>query len=275
MSDSQNAGSNFVLDNYVGNASVFGANQLPDILGLVQSKLQQAAASPDLFAQVFGDKANTAEIQAMRSQWSVGDFSQLPSIQILSAANFNNALGAYASSNQTVYLSDTLLKYNAAPIDSFSGAAGVLVEETFHWLDDRVGEDTKGDEGEFARNLIFGLSLSGDELTRIKQEDDRGVVVVNGQLISVEMATLPTVTIAATDAASAEVIAGQVLNPGRFTLTRTGSTASTLTVDYTVAGTATNGIDYSNLSGSVTFAAGANKAFVDVNVIDDADFEGA
>ena len=163
MSDSQNAGSTFGLGNYGENASVFGATQLLGILGRVQSKLQQAANSSDLFAQVFGDKANTAEIQAVRSQWSVGDFSQLPSVQILSAANTNGAFGAYASSTQTVYLSETLFQSNAAPTDSLLGVVGVLVEETFHWLDDRVGNDTDGDEGELARNLIFDSNLSGAE----------------------------------------------------------------------------------------------------------------
>jgi len=180
MSDSQNASSTFGLGNYLDKASVFGASQLPDALGLVQSKLQQAAASHDLFAQVFGDKANTAEIQAVRSQWSVGDFSQLPSVQVLSADNMNGAFGAYASSTQTVYLSDTLFQSNAAPTDSLLGVVGVLVEETFHWLDDRVGADTAGDEGELAKDLLFGVSLSNSELARIKSEEDYGFITDSG-----------------------------------------------------------------------------------------------
>jgi hypothetical protein len=183
----QNAVSTFGLS-YAGDASIF-ASQISDVLGVVTEKLQQAAANSDLFIQVFGNKANTSELQSVRSQWSVGDFSQLPSIQILSAANTNGAFGAYASSTQTMYLSDALLQSSAAPTNSVLGAAGVLVEETFHWLDDRVGTDTQGDEGELAKNLLFGISLSSSELTRIRAEDDCGFINVNGHLTAVEMAT--------------------------------------------------------------------------------------
>ena len=186
MLENQNVGFGFSVDSG-GDASIFATNQLPDVFGIVKAKLQQAASSPDLFFQVFGDKANTAEIQAVRSQWSVGDFSQLPSIQILSAANANGAFGAYANSNQTIYLSDALFQSGAAPTNSILEAAGVLIEETFHWLDDLVGTDTQGDEGELGKMLVFGAPMSNAELTRIRQDDDRGFISVNGQTIAVEM----------------------------------------------------------------------------------------
>jgi len=102
----------------------------------------------------------------------------------------NGADGAYASSTQNIYLSNALFKSGAAPVDSVFGVAGVLVEETFHWLDDRVGTDTQGDEGEFAKDLLFGVNLSNTELTRIKQEDDRGVITVNDQSVFVEQARI-------------------------------------------------------------------------------------
>ena len=185
MSSSQNTASIFSTSTGA-EASVFEVLH-PDLLGLVKSKLQYAAATPDLFTQVFGDKANTVELQTVRSQWSVGDFRNLPSVQILSAANANEALGAYASSTQTVYLSDVLFQANAAPTNSSLGAAGVLVEETFHWLDDRTGTDTAGDEGELARNLLFDDPLSASELTRIRSEDDTGFITINGQQTSAEL----------------------------------------------------------------------------------------
>jgi len=46
------------------------------------------------------------------------------------------------------------------------------------------------------------------------------------------------------------------LVPGAFRFTRTGSTASVLTVYFTVSGTATAGSDYVSLGTSVTFPAG-------------------
>ena len=72
--------------------------------------------------------------------------------------------------------------------------------------------------------------------------------------------TLPTVTVAATDASAGE--AGP--NVGVFTLTRGGSTASALTVNYTLGGTAGNGTDYNTLSSSATIPAGAGSATVTV-----------
>jgi hypothetical protein len=282
MLDNHNASPSFAMGSG-GDASIFSVNQLPDILGLVQSKLQQSAVNAELFAQVFGDKANTAELQAVRSQWAIGDFSQLPTVQIIAAESANSALGAYSSSTQTVYLSDALLQPTAAPSNSLFGAAGVLVEETFHWLDDRVGGDTQGDEGELAKNLLFGSDLSASELARIKNEDDRGFMQINGDLLSVEQATtpvptpiisLPVITIATSDNAAAETNTGAVVNAGQFVLTRTGSLTSALTVNLAIAGTATNGVDFRTIPTTATFAAGSAKALINVSAINDFRFEG-
>ena len=80
-----------------------------------------------------------------------------------------------------------------------------------------------------------------------------------------------TVTIRATDPNAAE--AGP--DAGEFTLLRRfGDLSTSLTVTYTVGGTATNGVDYVALSGSVTFAPGSPVATITVLPIDDALPEG-
>lgn len=58
-------------------------------------------------------------------------------------------------------------------------------------------------------------------------------------------------------------------SPAVFTLTRTGSTASALTVGLSASGTATSGADYSALPASATFAAGSATATVSVNALTD------
>ena len=78
-----------------------------------------------------------------------------------------------------------------------------------------------------------------------------------------------TVTVAATDAAAAE--AG--LNPGTFTITRGIVTASPLTVNYTMGGTATNGVDYVTVNSNVIIAANSPTAIVTIAPINDAVFE--
>ncbi|MBW4677205.1 MAG: hypothetical protein KME52_25325 [Desmonostoc geniculatum HA4340-LM1] len=79
----------------------------------------------------------------------------------------------------------------------------------------------------------------------------------------------PVISVAATDASAAETISGQTANPGRFTLTRTGNLTQALIVNYTLVGTATKGTDYTNLTGTVSFAAGSATAVVNVTPIDD------
>ena len=78
-------------------------------------------------------------------------------------------------------------------------------------------------------------------------------------------ANLPTVTISAPIPTATE--AGR--RNGKFRVQRTGATSSTLTVRYTVGGTATPGSDYNSLSGAVTIPAGATRADILVAPIDD------
>ncbi len=81
---------------------------------------------------------------------------------------------------------------------------------------------------------------------------------------------LPEVTIAATDANAAE--SGTDL--GTFTVSRTGSTASALTVTLIISGTATNGTDYVTIATTVTIAVGSASAIVQVTPTDDTLLEG-
>ena len=66
------------------------------------------------------------------------------------------------------------------------------------------------------------------------------------------------------DAAASEANVGQATNSGVFRLTRTGSTDSALTVDFTLTGVAENGVDYTALPLSAVIPVGAT--FVDVTV---------
>jgi Ca2+-binding RTX toxin-like protein len=80
---------------------------------------------------------------------------------------------------------------------------------------------------------------------------------------------VPIISVTANDPNAAEPA-----NPGQFTLTRTGAFDQSLTVNYTISGTATNSADYQTLSGAAIFAAGAGSATINVNVIDDLTNEG-
>jgi len=69
--------------------------------------------------------------------------------------------------------------------------------------------------------------------------------------------------------------AGENNNPGQFIVTRSGSTASALTVNYTIAGSATNTTDYAFLSGSVNIAAGATTEVINITPVNDTLVEGS
>ncbi len=81
----------------------------------------------------------------------------------------------------------------------------------------------------------------------------------------------PVVSLSVTDGSASEF--GN--DPGTITLSRTGSVSSALTVQYTVSGSATNGVDVTQLPGSVTFAAGQGTVAITVTPVTDNLNEGA
>lgn len=84
---------------------------------------------------------------------------------------------------------------------------------------------------------------------------------------------LPTVEVSTTDAWSKEgASTGSTEDTGTFTISRMGSLAAPLTVNYSVIGTATSGADYTALTGFVTIPAGSTQALVTVSPKGDAIF---
>lgn len=79
-----------------------------------------------------------------------------------------------------------------------------------------------------------------------------------------------TVTLTANDPTASEA-AG---NPGQFTITRTAPTNVALTVNVTVAGTATNTTDYANVPATVAFASGDVAKTLNITPVDDGNTEG-
>ncbi|WYL95766.1 MAG: choice-of-anchor L domain-containing protein [Gloeotrichia echinulata IR180] len=78
------------------------------------------------------------------------------------------------------------------------------------------------------------------------------------------------VTLTATDV---DISESTPPNPGTFTISRTGSSASPLTVNYSISGTATTA-DYNPLPGSIIIPAGQASATITVTPIDDTVLEG-
>jgi Calx-beta domain/Domain of unknown function (DUF4114) len=146
------------------------------------------------------------------------------------------------------------------------------------------GETTKAVNIAVTGDTLF----EADEAFKLNLSDVVNATIattsVTGTIINDDPNPVPVISLAITDSDTAETTnPGQltiartnadVANPGQFTLTRTGATTAGLAVNYTIAGTATNGTDYQNLTGTATFNAGSDKATIDINPIDDNIYEG-
>ena len=82
--------------------------------------------------------------------------------------------------------------------------------------------------------------------------------------LTIRDSVLPAVSISAT---AAEV--GENAGPASFTITRTGSTAFALAVNYTLTGTAVAGSDFTAPSGTLTIPTGAASAPLSITLVDD------
>ena len=128
------------------------------------------------------------ELQDLVSQWSSGDFQAVPEIVLLSNADINGALGAYAQSTGKIYL-------NA---DWFATATqeavnAVLTEELGHHLDGLLNAvDTVGDEGEYFSDLLRGVVLRDTKEAFLRAEGDSGIIQVEGKPLRVEYSLQPT-----------------------------------------------------------------------------------
>jgi hypothetical protein len=85
---------------------------------------------------------------------------------------------------------------------------------------------------------------------------------------------VPSVSVTAGKATSAETASGKPVNTGNFVISRTGPTTLPLTVEYAVTGSATNGVDYTTIPSTVTIPAGKSSATVTVAPIDNSLVDG-
>ncbi|WP_177176280.1 M10 family metallopeptidase C-terminal domain-containing protein, partial [Trichormus sp. NMC-1] len=161
-------------------------NTLPtSILALTYQHLSAFAGLDNfwnLFDTTFGTQYNRSVAEILRLQWQVGDFSQIPQIEILDSSILGTANGAYATSTNKIYLSDTFLA-TATP----TAISALLLEEIGHFVDAQINlTDSAGDEGAIFAELVKGNSLDDATLQALQAEDDSATITVNGQVIQVE-----------------------------------------------------------------------------------------
>ncbi len=245
--------------------SVMTNHNWQSILKTALAKLRKFAGRTDFdisLQKIFGVTGEDTVL--LKRDWLTGNFSTLPNLQIIPSSQINNARGAFAAATNTLYLSEELIK--TADLNTITA---VFLEEYGHYLDSILNyQDTAGDEGEYFAAVVMGEDLSLWDIARLQTENDQVVVNLAGQAVPIEQ-NLPVISLGITP-----INANENNTSGVFTLGRSGNTSGSLTVNYTIGGTAINGTDYSSLSGTVTFAAVSATATVVVNPINDNLYEG-
>jgi Glycosyl hydrolase family 9/FG-GAP-like repeat len=108
----------------------------------------------------------------------------LPAIVFVDAQVLENANAAFASQNNTIYISASFLSNN----DS-ERVAATLIEEIGHSIDHQINsQDSAGDEGQIFSSLVRAETLTSTQLAGLKAENDHGVINISGQQIEIEQA---------------------------------------------------------------------------------------
>ena len=117
----------------------------------------------------------TDQLKHIANRLAKGETRDLPSIEVLPGSAMPGAAGAYASSDNTIYLNANWLKSA-----SKNQVISVLNEELGHHLDEQLNNsDTAGDEGELFAILLTGgtlESLNSEHLRAIRSEQDQGLI---------------------------------------------------------------------------------------------------
>ena len=156
----------------------------------VYGDLSKFAAAPDFVAKMnlaFGENWDAAGAKALAEGWFNGDFSDIPSLKVVSSAEIGGANGAFAAATDTIYLSKEFLAQNAM---NPGAVADVLLEEIGHSVDARLNvTDSPGDEGAIFAAVVQGKELSKAEILALKSEDDTTTITLGGKTIFIEQSS--------------------------------------------------------------------------------------
>lgn len=202
----------------------------------------------DLIKSIPGTSTNDPddmEKYAEGLEWAVNNFwlGSPPTVSIASPANG-------ATFSQPATITSTA---NASDVD------GTITKVEFFQGATKLGEDLTA-----PYSFTWSDVAGGDYSLTAKATDNTGAMTTSVAVnVTVNASLLPTVTATASDSSASEAGA----DTGKLTIARTGSAAAPLTVHYTMGsgpGMATNGADYTMLSGSVTIKAGSTSANIKV-----------
>lgn len=142
------------------------------------AKAEDKAQFHDLMKNVYGEGYNKERAEAYRQRAQQGDYGWLPKVRTVDDRTLGGANGAYDAESQTVFINENL---------DAKTAAETFTEEVGHHLDTKLNRaDTQGDEGEMFRRVLGGENMAAAEVSRIRNENDKGTITVDGQKVEVE-----------------------------------------------------------------------------------------
>ena len=148
-------------------------------------RLQQFAQRSDFTEQMtiaFGGSPS-----GLQQAWSDG-LVTVPNIEIRNQSELNGALGAFAASENKIYLAWEFVQNSDR-----SALESVVLEEYGHYLDSLINPiDSAGDEGAIFAAIVQGVELSSQELESLRAEDDTAVVNLDGESVAIEQANEPS-----------------------------------------------------------------------------------
>ncbi|MDB6080171.1 MAG: phosphohydrolase [Akkermansiaceae bacterium] len=156
-----------------------------------------------------------------------------------------------------------------APVDlaaTASDADGSIAKVEFYNGTEKIGEDDAA-----PYEFTWNGATAGSHLILAKAIDNAGLVTTSEAATISVIAAKPKVTVIASDAIAGEFGEDKTLV---YTFERTGSITAALEVPFTLGGTATSGVDFTAVSGTVTIAAGEANAQVTFTVVPDDAAEG-
>jgi hypothetical protein len=138
-------------------------NSLLPIVSAVRDSLFEFARSDGCLVNwetAFGTDYNVVETTKLQQQWQNRDFSKIPSVEVVSDEVLGSASGAYSSSTNRIYLSESFLN-SASP----ASVVSVLLEEIGHYVNAQINQvDSAGDEGAIFAQLVQGNRLEAETL---------------------------------------------------------------------------------------------------------------
>lgn len=211
--------------------------------------------SAAITVEVTNSSSGSYELYPLRSPWEESSATW----RVASAGRNWAVAGAQGAADRDPTVVGTL----SGPV---TGTRGVPLNEAGVAMVQRWVSDPGSNFGV----IVQDYSGSSDGLDLSTRESGVALRRPRLEVTYVEGSTLPQVSLLATDPHASEL----ALDPGRLSLSRTGSTTEALTVHYQVGGTASVSADYQPLEGTVELPPGSASVELSVIPVDDALIEG-